>query len=242
MIGVGINNNVVVIGAKTDDKGRLVITLEEAANVGKEKLDVFDKLSSASVDQESNGFNLNIFPFKKPSGPKNETKTTDELIEMVSDDMGKVKNQLHQLLEQYMVSDDIKWDPYQGTGITKENYRTKFLEDDALASVFANYSRQFCAMIQPFLGNPVYKLRVKLIRQSKDKHYASVPGRFLKDNPWVDLMEVPEANSKVKFTAWEIGAGLNDGTPVSRATADATANMEPAAAVTSDAAGVFGNR
>lgn len=221
MIGVGINENVVVKSSTVDEKGKLVLTLDYAENLTKEKVDVFDQFSSAAVDDGNADRTLNIFPFKKPSGPKNETKTNEELLEMISDDMNKVRSQLSQLLEVYMKSDDIKWEPFRGTGIDKDNYRERFLNDDSLAAIFANYASQFSAMLAPFAAKPEFKLRMKLIRQSKDKHYATIPGRFLKENPWVESMDIPVEQSKVKFSKWELDNGYNDGTPVKKETADA---------------------
>lgn len=239
MIGIGINENVVLIGATVGDKGLLVITFEEAEKLSKPKLDVFDALSSASVEEDSKGFSINIFPFKTPDGPKNETKTIDEKVEMVSDDMKKVKNQLTQILEQYLTTDNIKWEPYQGTGIDKDNYRTKFMDNDSLSSVFENYSKQFRAMVTPFLGNTAYKLRLKLARQSKLKHWATLPGRYIQDNPFVELMDIPKAQSKVAFTKWEKDNGFDDGTPVPKTTADVLPG-EAAGAVATES--VFGQR
>lgn len=209
MIGIGINENVMLAKADTSEKGALQLYFETA----KEKVSVFESLQTAKVENDDST-RLMMFPFKWPTGPRNVDKTVDELLEMVSDDMKKVKNQLTQLLEQYLIEADIKWDPYVGTGISNENYRELFQQDESLAKIFDNYAEQFISMITPFLGNPAYKLRVKLVRQSKDKHFATIPGKFLADNPWVELMEVPVP--KVLFTKWEIDNKLNDSTPIAK--------------------------
>lgn len=242
LIGVGINENVILTGAKIEDKGALILTFDNVENVGKTKANVFDAMQSATVEQDVKGFDIRIFPFKFPDGQKNETKTIDEKIEMLSDDMTKTKNQLTQLLEQYLTSENIKWDPYYNTGITGENYRDRFQDNDALLKVFNNVASQFIKMVEPFLGKPEHKLRIKLIRQSAVKHFATIPGRFLKDNPWVDMMEVPSKDSKVKFTKWEIDNGYDNGTPVPKAAADNTMappETAPSEAVTTN---VFGQR
>jgi hypothetical protein len=240
MIQVAINPNVILIGAEINDKNTLALKLDETANVGKEKVDFFEASQTAAVDETGKtGISLNIFSFKKPSGPKNENKTVDELLQMINDDILKVKSQLTQLLEIYLKSADIKWEPYLGTGVDASNWREKLLVDDILGSIFTNYAKQFIAMATPFFGKAEYAMRVKLVRQSKEKHYGTIPGRFLKDNPWVELMEIPEAQSKVKFTKWEIDNGYNDGTPVPKATADAAPADIPAA---TEAANIFGSR
>lgn len=236
MIGVGINERVVLTSAAINEKGYLTLTLDYAENVGKVKSNVFDAMTTAGVNEDPKGFELNIFPFKVPSGPKNETKTVDEKIEMVSDDMKKTKNQLDQLLQQYLTLDNIKWDAYYNTGITGENYRERFQDNDALLKVANNLFNQFITMSKPFWSNPVHQLRVKLIRQSKDKHFATIPGKFLQDNPWVELMDVPKEQSKVKFTKWEIDNGYADGTPVAKANTDL-----PPASVAADNGAAVGN-
>lgn len=233
MIGVGINENVVLMKADVTDKGALQLTFDEAASL-EDKPSVFDSLQTAKVENNgSTSRSLLLFPFKRPTGARNDGKTDDELIEMTSDDMAKVKNQLTQLLEIYMTADKISWDPYQGTGITKDNYRVQFQDDDSLSKVFGNYAAQFLSMIEPFLGNLVYKLRIKLVRQSKDKHFATIPGKFLADNPWVELMDVPAP--RVLFTKWEKDNKLDDGTPVAKPDTDPAADIP-------EGTNPFGNR
>lgn len=211
-IGIGINENVLLTKVAISDKGSLEITFDEKATVMAPKASVFDSLQTAKVENTGSSERMMlVFPFKPPTGPRNADKTEDELIEMTSDDMLKVKNQLTQLLEQFLTSDKIVWDPYAGTGIDNTNYRERFRDEDALKRVFDNYAGQFIQMVSPFLGDPAYALRVKLVRQSQDKHYATIPGKFLADNPWVELMEVPA--QRVNFTKWEKDNGLNDGTP-----------------------------
>lgn len=210
MIGVGLNENVVLSRATTTEKGALEIGFDYP----REKVGVFESLQTAKVENDGTERTILIFPAKKPTGVRNDDKTDDELIEMVSADLIKTKNQLTQLCEQFLTSDKIVWNPYAGTGVDNTNYRERFLDDDTLSKVSGNYFEQFIGMVTPFLNNPAYKLRVKLVRQSKDKHFATIPGKFLADNPWVELMDVP--TPMVKFTKWEIDNKFDDGTPVSK--------------------------
>lgn len=240
MIQVGINENVIVTNASINDKGTLVLAFDEVGNLEKSTVDVFEAMQTAAVENTGKTeFTLNIFPFKKPSGPKNESKTEVEILNMISDDIMKVKNQLTQLLEQYLTSDNIKWEPYRGTGIDKTNYQTSLLVEEKLALIFENYAKDFIKMITPFLKKPEFKIRIKLVRQSKEKHYATIPGgKFLKDSPWVELMDIPADRSKVKFSKWEIDNGYNDGTPIPRAAAD----VPDAPPATAEASSPFGQR
>lgn len=251
MIGVGINKDVIVTGAafseETPGKARLALTFDYAANVDpsavdKPKASVFDQLQTAKVeDNGKKGTTINFFPFKVPTGPRNETKTEDEKIEMVSNDMLKLKNQLTQLLEVYLTTNDIKWEPYYNTGIDGNNYRAAFMDNDQLAKVFANYGHQFVKMITPFMNKPEFALRLKLVRQSKEKHYATIPGMFLSERPYVDLMLVTDEQTKVKFSDWEINNGLNDPKPVAQAQAD-NSHMPPTDGAPAAGASVFGQR
>lgn len=240
MIGIGINKDVILTGVSQDaDKGMLTLVFDEAQNLGKE-VDLFAQMESAKVENTgSTGTKINIFPFKKPSGPKNENKTVDELLKMISDDMNKTRVQLNQLLQQFLTEADIKWDVWAKTGVTDTNYREKWLEDDALRAIFDNYAQQFIQMITPFLGNTAYKLRLKLARQSAEKNFPTLPGRYLADNPFVDLMDVPDDATKVKFTKWEIDNKYNDSTPVAKPNA-ATEGM-PAGAP-AEAKDIFNER
>jgi hypothetical protein len=90
-------------------------------------------------------------------------------------------------------------------------------------------------MSMPFMDKNEYAVRFKLTRQSKDKHFPRVPGMYIKDNPFIESMDVPTEKSKVQWTKYELKEGLNDGTPLSRDTADTTEDVE-------EGDNVFGSR
>lgn len=221
MIGIGINENVVLVKASITDKGWLSLSFDEVKNLEKPKASIFDAAQSAKVENDGKTtFDLNLFPFKVPDGPRNEGKTEDELLEMIGGDVKRAKNQLTQLLEQFIPQGGIAWDPYRGTGVTTENYRTEYLKTPVLETIFNNYAVDFIKMVTPFLSSKESTLRIKLIRQSKEKNFASIPGRFLEDNPWVETMDIPKDRSKIAFTKYELEQGLDSSTPVSKDTAD----------------------
>lgn len=237
-IDVGINENVVLTGITINDKGVMGISFDELANLKVAKTNIFDDLQTAKVANDGKtGRTVNLFPFKRPTGGRNDEKTEDELIQMVSDDMASRRSQLTQLMEIYVTTDDINkvWNPYVGTGIDKDNYRTQMLNDDALRKVFDNMSAQTVSILTPFFKDIKYLLRLKLVRQSKDKHFPDLPKHFLADNPYVELMEVPTA--KVKFTKYELAQGLDSAAPVAKPDA-APASDLPAA----ETGNVFGKR
>jgi hypothetical protein len=178
--------------------------------------------------------------FWAPKLPEDKTKEGKERSalekgELVNSDIGRLKNQLQQILEQYMTKDKITWSIYDGAAMTEETYYEDLLSQANLDIIYKNMSEQFMAMMQPYLDKAEFPMRFKLARQSKDKHYARVPDRYIKDSPFIEPMEIPKEQSRIKWTAYEIKEGLNDGTPVSRNTADPT-DPPP------EAGNVFGQR
>lgn len=220
MINIGINENVVLHSAKTNDRGWLVLAWKEAKDYGKEKKSLFAESQTAAVGSDDRSTEINLFPFKKPDGKYNEGKTDDELLEMIGGDIKRLRNQLTQALEQYMPLDKIVWDPYISTGVTEENHRVELLQTSTLESVFANYANQFVQMMSPFLGDHKFAVRIKLIRQSKEKNFMTIPGRFLDEMPWIETMEVPKERSKVMFSQWEKDNGYDSSAAVSKTETD----------------------
>ena len=87
----------------------------------------------------------------------------------------------------------------------------RLTNEDLLNKVFTNLLNKFVAYLQAkkaFSGSVTF--RHKFARQSKDKHYITLPafGAF------VELMEVPKAQSKLVWTEWEIANGKNNPNPV----------------------------
>ena len=76
---------------------------------------------------------------------------------------------------------------------------------------------------------------MKFVRQSQQKHYASLP----KFPPFMEPMTIPADQSKLKFSQYEIDKGLNSGKPVD--TQDAPApDPEVLQKQSEDIASVFG--
>lgn len=223
MIGIGINENVVLVGTKINDKGSLVLVWDELKNLtsAEKKLSVFEESQSAKVTNDGKTtYDLLLFPLKKPEGPRNSDKTDAELLEMISGDIKRVKNQLSHILEQYTSLEGITWDPYFQTGVTNENYAEKYLDNSVLETMFSNYANQFIKMFEPFVGKVEYAMRLKLVRQSKEKNFPTINGRFLEDNPFIEPMDVPKERSRVKFTQYELDNGLDSSAAVTREAAD----------------------
>jgi hypothetical protein len=220
MIGIGINENVMISAADFDEKKRLYIELKEAKAGAAAPASIFDELLTAGVTGDGKNMQLK---FLSPLTSKKEDITRAQKIDYVGNDIKKLKNQLTQILQQYMVTDAIDFQTtlFEGTGIvTGEDYTARILDQDVLDKIYVNMSKRFVELITPFVGNPEYALRFKLVRQSKDKNFARVPDRYISDRPFVELMTVPKEASKVKFDKWEIDNGLNSSAPVSQSTAE----------------------
>ena len=222
-IGVGINENVVIKSAVINDKKRLELELVLAGKEGTAKKSVFDTLLTARTAEDSTfNFKLNVFG---PLLPNKPDQTNEQKIQLVGADLTKLIKQLSQILEQYMTVDKIDLETmdvqFANTGITDgASFESRILDQDVLNRIYDNITSRFVALIAPYTGKDEFALRLKLIRQSKDKHYATIPGRFITDNPFVEPMEIPLENSRVKFTKWELDNGLDNGTPISTASAE----------------------
>ena len=228
-IGIGINENVVIAGAAINDKKRLVLSLKtvSADNAPKSLFD--EALTAGVVASSSDKLDLNIFG---PLVSKKDDKTAEEKALLVHGDLIKLRNQLTQLLEQFMTHDkiDLAQQDIQFAninGMTPETYAARIIDQDVATRIYDNICNRFVELIKPWLNNVENSLRVKLVRQSKDKHYATIPGRYLDSQPWVELMVIPADQSRVKFSSWEISEGLDKSEPVAQAAAEAKPDAAP---------------
>lgn len=220
-ITVGIHENVVLQKVLINDKGRLVLYLRKTEEE-EEEVNPMDQMNAAEVIEKNSDLGLIFWAPKTPDAlNKDKTQRTEqERGEIANGDVAKLKNQFQQILEQFLTKDQIKWNIYEGTGLDNDNYYENISSQAVLDVIYRNICEQFIGMITPFLDKNEYAVRFKLARQNKEKHYPTVPGYFIKDNPFIELMTVPVKHTRVKWTAYELKEGLNDGTPVSRDTAD----------------------
>lgn len=236
MIGVGINPNVYLSKIGKSDKGALELYFSEGtAEIANNPFDQLNDQSGEIVDN-SLDTKLMLFP---PMVPKKEDQTEAKKRELVSMDITDLRNQLTHIAQQYMTTDKIKFDMFRNTGIkTAADYDENILDATMLNKIANNLFDQFIELMQPYVGDATKRFRLKLQRQSKDKHFATLPKKFLKDNPFLEPIEVPEASSKVKFTKWEKEQGLDSAEVAKKDEADKPAE----GAAPTDPSAVFGNR
>lgn len=236
MITVGINPNVFLSKLGKSDKGALEIYFSDSdAVIANNPFDSLNEQSGEIVDSASDT-KLMLFP---PMVPKKDDMTPAKKRELVSMDITDLRNQLTHIAQQYMTSDKIKFDMFRGTGIkSAQDYDDNILDTQTLNKIASNLFEDFIEMMQPYMGQGEMRFRLKLQRQSKEKHFATLPKKFLKDNPFLEPMSIPEENSRVKFTKWEKDQGLDSAEPAKKEDADKTSE----GAAPTDPTSVFGNR
>lgn len=240
MIGVGINENVILEKAEITEatKGTLALTFKENTG-GENKLSAFEQLQQDGYAETSgNSMAIRVFAPLPPYAQKQDGTPVPQADQQkqAEDAIKEKKNLLYQILTTFMTSDKVKLDPYRNTGLTGENFPTRILQEETLNKIMGNMAEDFVRLITPYLDKPEYAVRLLLVRQSKTKHYASFRDRFVKDNPIIESMKIPVAQTVLKFTKHEITNHLNDGTVVTMSEADTAAE----AAETQTVESVFG--
>lgn len=242
MISIGINKNVYITSASiitSTDKSYLEIGFDQTGT--NKPATAFDMLNSDTIIDTPPTFNMFLFA---TNVPKNEDGklTQEKMVDRVTKDIKANKEILLHLMMGYMTVEAAKVDLYQGLSITSDNYNTQILREEVLKIIFANMAKNFVEKMKPFIAaDPKLTFRLLLTRQSKDKHFASFRKNYINENPFWESMDVPDAQSKLKFTDYEIREGLTDATPVPRTTADPKTGATAAApSQVHTAASVFG--
>lgn len=235
-IQVGINNNVFLKNVVSDDKLWLTLTFEQEQKIAYSPFEAIGAENEA-IEKPISSMDVKIFNLKVPKATdmKGNTRTTAQIEEMVTRDITKLKATLLHFLKGYLTKDQIKFDVYRATGITADNYGPSIRQQNILDQITKNLHQDFITMVTSFLTTKQL-FRLLLIRQSKDKHFATLRDNYLDENPIWESMEVPEEATKVKFTKYEIDNGLNDPTPTSKSSADKPGEAAPEVT----AASVFG--
>ncbi|MDO7847672.1 hypothetical protein Q5H92_14985 [Hymenobacter sp. M29] len=208
-MSVGIFDNITT-SATINDKGSLELTFtQQTGEVQAEAKEVslLDSLSSGEVVGGSGaGENarITIFPFRSTN-----TSTGDALPhEMIVQDIQNFQAQLNSILGVYFPVDQIKYNPFRGlkTPITNDNLQAEFQKQEVLDTLYKNYSEDFIAMMEKADKGKLARL---LLVRRKNSKYTSLRNKFLKDQPFIESMEVPVEKSRLKFTKFEKDNGLD---------------------------------
>lgn len=239
-LGVGIHENVFVESVSIDAKDTIHITFNEVAKAGKEKKSLFEMAASSEVENMDAGTNIMLFP---PMPPKEDsTDTLEKKLKRTVTDINKVKGQCLHILEQYYTKADLKdkMQPFAGLAMTDATFETEVLKKDVLLAVQRNIARTFIELMKPHVGKPENAMRLLLIRQSTDKHFATLRGTYLDDQPFIEPMAIPKDASKLKFSPWEIANGYDSGVPSPKAAKPGPGAGPADAAAPTSAANIFG--
>lgn len=242
MIGVGINENVILDKAEIADKATGVLSFswrEKGAVVEAAPISGFEALAADGYSETTGPvLTMRMFPPLAPFETKQDGTPVPLLdqVKQATDSIAEKKNILFQILSVYMTSDKIKLDIYRGSGLDNNNFNALIIKKEMLQKVFTNLAEDFVALMTPYFGKDEHAVRLLLVCQSATKKYADFRSRFVKDNPFIENALIPIESSKLAFTKHEISKGLNDATP----TAQAAADKEQIKEETKTAASVFG--
>ena len=140
-------------------------------------------------------------------------------VGVLSKDIKKLRSYLSDILDKYMTKEKVNEylstpEILKGLGIDKDNMATELPKEGTLKAIYQKYSEGFIlACKENSLHESDRELRIKFVRQSKDKHFPT----FTKYTfvPWIEAMDMVSAEaSKIEFTSQEIAKGLNDPTMV----------------------------
>jgi hypothetical protein len=237
VIQVGINENVFLKKLGRSEKGALELYFSDAAE--DKTVDVFAAMQSNEVVDTGLETKLLIFP---PMVIKKDDITRAKKVDLMSKDIQDTKNQLVHIAQRYMTTDKITIGSvmFKDTNIkSSTDFDDMILDETTFMKVFDNMANEFITLMTPFVGDASLRSRLKLQRQNKEKHFATLPKSFLSERPMYESMEIPKDKSKIAFSKWEKDNGLDDGTPASK---DAAADKPSEATPTGDPEAIFGQR
>ena len=218
-ITVGINEDVILKNVELTEKdGKYAInfTLTQGDQTGESDDPLSEEYDENGmlITGSGGGMNIKVWPLNVPKEDTfdGKAKTIKERIDEANDASKEMQNLFTSFARCYVTTDKIHFERFKGVPITKDSMQL-LLDENVLLLITKNLTSQFIEICQPFFNSPEYKLRVLLRRQSATKHYPSFRDRLLQAFPFVELMAVPKASSKIAFTKYEISKGLNDGTP-----------------------------
>ena len=225
MLQIGIHSDIATTAA-LNDSGTLEVTFTQQNGEVKEvkEVSLLDSLTGGEVPAGDGGgesIRINLFSINSTN-----TKSGEAIpYETITQDLQNFQGQLNSILGVYYPVDQIKYTPFRGlkTALTNDNLKTEFQKQEVLDTLYKNYAEDFIAMLEK--ADKAKLARLLLVRRKNSK-YATLRNKFLKDQPFIESMEVPEEKSRLKFTKYEITNGLDKELEVS---ADANTGGDVAA-------------
>lgn len=218
MIKVGIHENLVLAKTILNDKGSLVLGFKQVSDA--DPLAVFNSAAISSSSTVENDFL--IYP-PRVTDFEGNVDTQENILRKI----GEVRDLLTYIMHQYMTSDKIVWDIFEGADVTPENLYTKIKNQDTLNLIYGNIVKQFIDAMTPFVGENGKKFRMIFVRKSKASNFPTLRRKFLDTQGFMEPMSIPAAQTKLAFTKYEKENGLDK--------ADALiADAAPSASVSAD--------
>lgn len=220
MIGIGINKGVTLDKVEILEKEGKV-SIDFTFSDGAKSEDMFDEQydDNGMLITSSGPRTIKLWPLTAPKEVKADG--TSVSVAQRIDESFKATQEYQNLFTQfarcYLTSDKIKFDRFKGLPVNKDN-KTSLLDDNVLLGVTTNLANQFIGMCGEFFGKPGFELRLLLRRQSAAKAFPTFRDKFLQDQVFVEMMSVPEKDSKIAWMKYEITKGLNSDAPAETAT------------------------
>lgn len=205
MITVGIQENLRLLKAEKNDKGTLVVTIEQDAGGGQTAEDALNSTSSVATESNQDYF---FWPVK--ADDRIDQNDNSMIATSLLNEFKALRARLNHILEQYMTSNSIKWNVTEGITFGPEGVTGAFADpavrDTVVAKLYSNYADQFIKMITPHIGPNSPLFRVKLPRSSEQKNFSTLP----KFPPFIEPMSVSSKVSKLAWSNYELGYRKGD--------------------------------
>ena len=170
-IGVGINENVYFSDVSRNDKNHLVISFKE--DTGKSW---FETMESSEIEEGEGGITIRLFPFKVPD---KDDMTGRQKMDRTSQDITKTRNMMIHMLTPFLVNSDIVIPTLEGSGIIAttpiSEVEARLNNQAILDKIWINITNAFIRLLKPLCGRNDLTFRLKLTRQSTEKHFPSFP-------------------------------------------------------------------
>lgn len=225
MIGIGINENVVLEKVELNEKeGKLSIDFA-FRSVGAGPTPAENPLDFLDEEYDENGMLvtakgksnviIKLWPLTPPKDKdmQGNPKTISARIQESNDAGKEMQNLFTSLARVLVTSDQIRFERFQGVPITNDSLQL-LLDENVLLQITRNLATQFIAMCGSAFNRDEMAMRILFRRQSPAKPYPAFRDRMLQMFPFVESMAIPKESSKLAFTKYEISKGLHLSTPV----------------------------
>lgn len=203
MLQVGIHKGVVISKVSKNEKGTLEIDVTKGGSAS--FLDMFNSTSDSSSQKDEN----NSFKLFNPLTTNNFG--TDLTLDQIKTSITQFRDKLNHILLGYLAAKDITVNVFKGIEFkSEEDLYKKFMNQETLDIIYDNIVNDFIENMKK--ADLSQKFTVKLVRQSKAKHFAKFPDSkfgYSGKNAFWEPSELEE-QSKVMYSQYEKNNGLDN--------------------------------